>query len=223
MIAKLRFNPLRWVRFTTRDLVWLVVVVALASAIYRPHMQSLLRTGRELDLKISGQGYFLVEHAPSGRRGFWRQGRMGINPVGQLCAGKGTALEGWTLVPRITISSDYEAIDVTHDGIVSCRQTGNPQRQQAGQLLLAKFVNPEGLREVVDGIYEETQDSGSAMVVVPGLQGTGFLEQGRLDAPPPQSPFDAVTFTCILCSGAALVCMREVRLLRNILASGNVA
>jgi flagellar basal-body rod protein FlgG len=64
---------------------------------------------------------------------------------------------------------------------VSFNQVGNPQFQQAGQLQLATFINPEGLLKQGEGIYNETQASGSANLVNPGQQGAGQLQQGMLE------------------------------------------
>jgi hypothetical protein len=217
MFAKLRFNPFRWIRFTTRDAVWCTVVVALLCALYRPQWSARAATGRELDVRIAGQGYFMVEDFQSSRRGYVRNGRLSLNSNGQLCIGWGPSRGDWVLQPQITIPSDYVDIAISHDGIVTVSQNGNSLRQQVGQLPLARFINTEGLHEILEGIYEETDKSGAPMVAIPGLQGMGYLEQGRLDGGPQQATFDAVLFTCVLCCGAALVCVREVRSLRGAL------
>jgi len=205
-------------RIATRDLIWAVVAVALVAAFYRPHLDDPTKTGRELDLRIRGPGYFIVEHEPSGRRGFVRDGHLSLNSCGQICAGKVAQNACWIVQPPLTIPADAMSIEISHDGVVSFSQSGSSTNQQAGQIQLAKFVNPEGLREVVDGILEETGESGTAHQVNPGYQGVGFVEQGRLEkVADPTSTFDPVTFTCILCCGAALICVREVRLLRTTL------
>jgi len=207
-------------RIATRDLIWAVVVVALVAAFYRPHLDDPTKTGRELDLRIRGPGYFIVEHETTRRRGFVRNGHLSLNQCGQVCAGKSSDTGSWIVQPQLTIPIDAVSIEISHDGIFSYAQNGSATKQQAGQLMLAKFINPDGLREIVDGVYEESNECGAANMATPGNIGLGFVEQGRLEkVADAKSTFDAVTFTCILCCGAALICVREVRLLRTTLSA----
>lgn len=202
---------------TKRDVIWAVVVFAIVVSFTRPKFGGRIETGRPLDVRIAGQGYFIVDHPQTGRRGFTRDGRLSINHLGQLCVGKPNVYGGWTLQPSITIPIDYQSVSITEDGIVMYSQGGSTQQQQAGQLMLAKFINPEGLREIVEGIYEETDVTGSANMSTPGQIGLGFLESGKLDATKPTWPFDPTMFVCVACCGAAMVCVRETRQIRRTL------
>lgn len=202
---------------TTRDVTWAILLLAVVAGFVRPKLDDATKTGRELDLKISGQGYFTVEHRNNSRRGFVRNGCLGLNSNGQLCAGRSTQMQDWIVQPQITIPGDAISIFITHDGIVSYSQSGSTLNNQAGQIQLAKFVNPEGLREIVDGIYAETSDSGSEMQTNPGEAGAGFLEQGRLESVPRKTTFDPTMFVCVACCGAAMVCVRETRQIRRTL------
>ena len=57
----------------------------------------------------------------------------------------------------------------------------DPQLQQAGQLQLATFVNPEGLLKQGENLYLDTDASGPAQQVNPGQTGAGLLRQGALE------------------------------------------
>lgn len=202
---------------TTRDVTWAILLVAVVVGFVRPRLDDASKTGRELDLKIAGQGYFTVEHRNNSRRGFVRNGSLGLNSCGQFCAGRSTQMQDWIVQPPLTIPSDATSIFITHDGIVSFSQNGSTYNNQAGQIQLAKFVNPEGLREIVDGIVEETNESGAAMQASPGDVGLGFIEQGRLESVPRKTTFDPTMFVCVACCGAAMVCVRETRQIRRTL------
>jgi flagellar hook protein FlgE len=50
-----------------------------------------------------------------------------------------------------------------------------------GQLLLGKFQNPSGLLEAGTSIFQATNNSGEPILVVPGLEGTGATQAGKLE------------------------------------------
>ena len=61
---------------------------------------------------------------------------------------------------RLRFPQDATGISISSDGRVSCRQPGNPQLQQAGQLQLTMFQNPEGLLKLGENLYADTGASG---------------------------------------------------------------
>jgi len=50
-----------------------------------------------------------------------------------------------------------------------------------GNLVLAKFTNPSGLEQSGTSYFSETSNSGNAIYVMPGLEGTGGLNAGNLE------------------------------------------
>ena len=132
-------------------------------------------TGRNLDLAIEGQGFFQLND-PSGETVYTRAGNLSINANGQLVAG--SANTGRVVEPQITIPQDATDIAISAEGIVSFRQQGSQDLQQAGQLNLAVFQNPEGLMKLGENLYSQTPASNSAIVAVPGQNGIGFIRQG---------------------------------------------
>lgn len=150
-------------------------------------------TGRNLDLAIEGQGFFQLND-PSGQTVYTRAGTMSINANGQLVVG--SANTGRVVEPQITIPQDATDIAISAEGIVSYRQQGSQDLQQAGQLNLAVFQNPEGLLKLGENLYSQTPASNSAIVAVPGQNGIGFIRQGALEASnvePVQELIDLIT------------------------------
>ena len=150
-------------------------------------------TGRNLDLAIEGQGFFQLND-PSGEIVYTRAGTMSINANGQLVVG--SANTGRVVEPNITIPPDATDIAISAEGIVSYRQQGSQDLQQAGQLNLAVFQNPEGLMKLGENLFSQTPASNSPIVAVPGQNGIGFIRQGALEASnvePVQELIDLIT------------------------------
>ncbi len=136
-------------------------------------------TNNPLDVAIVGRGFFMVQDPSSGQNVYTREGNFSLNSQGTLVIG--SAQTGRVLQPQINIPQDALEVVISADGNVSYNQVGNPQYQQAGQLQLANFINPEGLLKQGEGIYTETQASGAANLVNPGQQGAGTLQQNALE------------------------------------------
>ena len=132
------------------------------------------QTDRELDMCIKGAGFFQVQLADGAA--YTRDGSFRLNSSRQICTS-----EGYALYPAITIPDDAIAIHIGHDGVVT-GVTTNGSMVNIGNLTLATFANPSGLKAMGGNIYVPTPASGSAMPnIVPGLNGTGELEQGFLE------------------------------------------
>ena len=94
----------------------------------------------------------------------------------------GSASVGRLLQPNITIPEGAEEVSVSSDGRVLYRLQGDTTAQDAGQLQLATFIDPEGLLKLGENLYSETEASGTAQVAIPGQDGTGILKSGMLEA-----------------------------------------
>jgi flagellar basal body rod protein FlgG len=141
----------RFIRFTTRDLAWTIVVASILFAYYRPNLSGTVKTGRELDVAVMGRGYLMVEHEGSHLSGFVRQGRLTLDQTGRLVWGNPS--DGWIVQPQIIIPIDHTTIDVLHDGGVYYGQSSAGHLQQAGQLQVAVFMSEEHLNEIVPGVF----------------------------------------------------------------------
>lgn len=132
-------------------------------------------TGNALDLAIDGDGFFQLLR-PDGTFAYTRDGTFRINADGFVV----TPL-GLRLASQLTLPPQTQQINVGPDGIVSILLSGDPEPQEIGQVELAKFVNPAGLRALGGNAYEETSASGSPIIGFPGDEGFGVVLQGFLE------------------------------------------
>jgi flagellar basal-body rod protein FlgG len=59
---------------------------------------------------------------------------------------------------------------------------GSNDPQEIGQIELARFVNPAGLKAIGQNLYERTAASGLPIVGTPGRDGFGEIAQSFLEA-----------------------------------------
>ncbi len=141
--------------------------------------QGAFRGGGQLDVAISGGGFFQVTGI-TGELLYTRTGSFSKNANGDLAmSSSGTSR---LLEPAITIPADATNVVVTSDGCVSVAQPGSTGLTQVGQVELARFVNPQGLLRKGENLLAETQASGSPTTGNPGQEGLGTLQQGELEA-----------------------------------------
>lgn len=142
----------------------------------RIHLQgSLQQTGNNLDLAISGQGFFQVQ-MPDGTTAYTRDGSFQKDAQGQLVTSG-----GYPLQPAITIPASAQTVTIGRDGTVSIQQAGSAAMTQVGNIQLANFVNPGGLQSTGENLYAETSASGAPIVGAPDSNGMGSLSQGFVE------------------------------------------
>jgi flagellar basal-body rod protein FlgG len=134
-------------------------------------------TANPLDLALDGPGYFQVELPPGGQIGFTRAGNFTISNDGTLVTSQGYALQ-----PAIQIPAGAQSISIAPDGTVSAITPGNAEPALLGQLSIASFINPAGLRAIGDNFLVETAASGPAEVGAGGENGRGQVRQGALES-----------------------------------------
>lgn len=132
-------------------------------------------TTNPLDMAIEGDGFFQIT-MPNGDTAYTRSGAFKLNESGMIVNS-----DGYQLNPSITIPSDSIGVTIASDGIVSVRQPGTTTPSQVGQLQVARFQNPAGLRSTGRNLYEETESSGTATLGTPGSDGVGTIAQGYLE------------------------------------------
>lgn len=143
-------------------------------------------TENPLDVMIQGKGFFQIQ-MPDGSTGYTRAGVLGQNAQGQI-----TTVEGYQVLPVMTIPTNAESLSISSDGIVQVTIAGQQAPQQIGQIQLATFINPNGLRAVGKNAFLETQASGTPNVSNPEVNGTGSLMQGLLESSN-VNPIEAIT------------------------------
>ena len=88
---------------------------------------------------------------------------------------------GPVLDPAITIPNDATEIAIGRNGEVRVRQPGQATLTQVGNIELARFVNPEGLKQIGGNLYLETDASGTPITGAPQQDGLGAIAQGQLE------------------------------------------
>jgi flagellar basal-body rod protein FlgG len=137
---------------------------------------SFSETDNPLDIVIQGKGFFQVR-LPSGELAYTRNGSFQLDRSGNMVTANGDALE-----PQITLPPEAQSIVIAQDGTVSYSLPNQTTTQQAGQIQLANFQNPAGLKGLGNSLYQPTDASGDPTVGAPGgAEGMGTLLQGYVE------------------------------------------
>lgn len=136
------------------------------------------QTNQQYDIAIQGKGFLQVQD-PSGQIYYTRAGNLGVNAVGQLVTS--SAIDGRPVQPAITIPQDTMNVVIGLDGKVQIQQYNSTTLQQVGQLQLVNFQNPEGLLNLGQNLYQQTDSSGQPLIGNPGQNGLGTIQQGMLE------------------------------------------
>ncbi|MCW8837635.1 MAG: flagellar basal-body rod protein FlgG [Thiovulaceae bacterium] len=136
---------------------------------------SLKQTDNQLDLAITGRGFFKLE-LPDGTEVYSRNGAFKIDDNGAVVNS-----DGYKLTPEVVIPQDATNISVGTDGIVTVIQPGQTEATQIGQVTLTNFINPAGLHSMGDNLFVETDSSGQPVEGTPGIDGLGNIRQGFVE------------------------------------------
>lgn len=130
-------------------------------------------TSNPLDIAIEGDGFFQITK-PDGTLAYTRNGSFNIDNEGNL-----VTADGYYLEPAINVPAEAQNLSIAKDG----RVTGdiNNQTQTFGRITLANFVNPNGLMNIGNNLYQTSIASGQAIVNNPGTGNTGTLLQSYLE------------------------------------------
>lgn len=132
-------------------------------------------TDNPLDLSVEGQGFFMVQRE-DGTLAYTRNGAFRANAEGMIVTSDGLPLD-----PPITIPENSMNVSIAPNGTVSVQLPGEEVPIEVGELMMATFVNPGGLRAVGHNLYERTIASGEAQFGSPGEDGIGTIMQGALE------------------------------------------
>lgn len=136
---------------------------------------TLNNTGNALDLALDGDGYFQIE-MPGGQTAYTRAGNFTRSAEGEL-----VTVQGYKVMPGITVPEDATAITVAPDGTVSATTAAGGSPTELGQIQIASFANPAGLQAMSDNFLLETAASGAAQLGAAGEAGRGNIRQGMLE------------------------------------------
>lgn len=137
-------------------------------------------TDQPLDWLLEGEGFFQVNTIHDGNEiiAYTRAGNFARNAEGNVVLGSS---DGPILEPPISIPDDSLEIVVGGNGEVRVRQPGSSALNSIGQLELARFVNPEGLKQIGRNLYIETDASGAPVTGTPQTDGLATIRQGQLE------------------------------------------
>ena len=133
------------------------------------------QTGNQLDIAINGEGWLQVKSA-SGDTVFTRAGSLNTDANGAIVNSDGLPIE-----PQITVPAETVQITINRSGQVFATLNNGATEQEIGQLNLATFANPAGLRALGGNLFQVTEASGQATVFTPGAGPVGAIEQGYLE------------------------------------------
>ena len=156
------------------------VGVAVAGTQLNFEQGTLEQTFNPLDMAIRGEGFFQVQTVYNGQPviAFTRAGNFTLNRDGDIVLANS---EGSLLEPNITLPDDAQEISVSADGRVQYKSSGDQTQQDAGQIELARFVNPEGLKQIGKNLYIDTDASGIAVSGPPQTDSFGDISGGSLE------------------------------------------
>ncbi|MDR1516086.1 MAG: flagellar basal-body rod protein FlgG [Synergistaceae bacterium] len=136
---------------------------------------SLQTTDNPTDVAITGEGFFQVT-LPDGTIAYTRDSNWKIDANGQI-----VTHDGYLLEPAVVVPDDATDFSVSPTGAITVRIVGTLEPEEIGQIELARFINPAGLRAMGKNLFIATAASGEAMVGNPGDEGYGTLEQRALE------------------------------------------
>lgn len=125
-------------------------------------------TGNDLDVAISGSGYFAVDTTMGPR--YTRDGHFRLDETGRIVTGDGLPVLGTGNAP-ITVNPGDTQITIARDGTVSS------ETAQLGQLRVVSFQNEQAMQTVEGGLLQS--DETPADVRVPVLM-QGMLERSNV-------------------------------------------
>jgi flagellar basal-body rod protein FlgG len=132
-------------------------------------------TSNPLDLAINGEGFFMVRRQDN-TQAYTRNGEFQLDRNGQI-----TTAQGFVLEPGISVPSDAVQVQISKDGIIKATLNDGVTEQTLGQVELARFINPAGLKAMGDNIYQESAASGKPYFDQPGYNNTGQIIQNAVE------------------------------------------
>jgi flagellar basal-body rod protein FlgG len=162
---------------------------------------TLMATGGDYDVAISGAGFFQIQRA-DGSIAYTRDGAFHIDAARQLVTANGDVVLGEN--GPITIPIEATDLLIGADGVISYQQTSlsatsadnnettNPEgfkqaTVEIGRLQIAVFPNASGMEALGDNLWGPSANSGDATVLSPADGEAGRLVQGYLEGSNVQS------------------------------------
>ncbi len=130
---------------------------------------NLTQTNNDFDIAIDGRGFFQITK-PDGTLTYTRDGSFKMSEQQIL-----VTTDGFQLEPQITLPTNMIGLDIGADGRVFAKVYGQQETQELGQLQVALFANPGGMKAVGQNLFEATFASGVPVLTNPGVDGAGTI------------------------------------------------
>lgn len=128
-------------------------------------------TNNPLDIAIQGEGFFQYR-MPDGTAAYGRAGNLHLDNEGNLVDPNGRLLD-----PAIKIPEGTTSVAIRQDGVVMVAVNNENSLTEIGQISLARFTNPAGLKAIGQNLYQATEASGQAVIGTAGANGFGTVNQ----------------------------------------------
>ena len=132
-------------------------------------------TNNPLDLAIQGEGFFQFK-MPDGSRAYGRAGNFHVDNEGNLVDPNGRMLDASIVFPEKTTT-----VAVRQDGVVLVAVNNEKTLTEVGQIPLARFTNPAGMKSVGQNLYQATEASGEPVIGTASQDGFGTINQFSLE------------------------------------------
>ena len=132
-------------------------------------------TSNPLDMAIQGEGFF-QEKLPDGTIAYSRAGNFHSDNAGNLADPNGRLLD-----PPIVFPDGTTSVLIKSDGTIMVSINNSLDLTEIGQISLAKFSNPSGLKSLGQNLYAQTPAAGDPIIGVPGQTGFGTIQQSSLE------------------------------------------
>ena len=129
-----------------------------------------------MDVAIQGDGFFQV-NMPNGSIAYTRDGSFKKTSDGTI-----VTTDGYPISPQIAIPDGADQLGISATGQVTAVLPGKDTSTVIGQMEIARFVNPAGLRALGNNLLGVSDASGEPIVETPGQNGVGTLQQGYTEA-----------------------------------------
>jgi flagellar basal-body rod protein FlgG len=133
---------------------------------------TLTQSNNQFDIAIEGNGFYVIQQ-PDGTLAYTRAGTLQTDGTGRLVTDEGLPLD-----PPITIPTNAVSVSISSTGKVTAMVSGEQNPVEVGDITIANFINPAGLRSLGHNLFMPTPASGEAQIGTPGEEGRGTLMQG---------------------------------------------
>jgi len=160
--------------------------VAVSSITNNTRQGGLQATGRDLDLAVNGNGWFIVSPDGGETKYYTREGTFYIDNSGYLVNSSGYFVldEGGSTINFGT--SGLANIYISRNGKISYTPLGGDFEPDAFTIGLAMFPNQDGLERAGSNLFKVSLTSGEPVEGAPAAEGfgeviSGYLEMSNVD------------------------------------------